>query len=144
MRVSSRRVTRSSLPYVVQQLADEVQRRDAAAPFGGVHVAVDDERGLLQRGPGGAVGQRQEPDRAALRRGADALELDEVRALVRPLLQELGQLLVAQDVVERQRGDRLRARVSAKRERQNQQCRPHGRGDQNLRVTLAVTRRRVP
>ena len=39
------------IAVAVEQLVDEVQRRDAARPFGGVHVAVDDERGLLGAGP---------------------------------------------------------------------------------------------
>ena len=108
---------------------------------------TDSGRRLFLRGPGRAIRQRQKPDLAALRRLADALELHEIRALVRPLVQELRQLLMAQDVVERERGDRLCGNLPAEPERQSEQRslgRPHGSGGQNLRVTLPVTSRRVP
>ena len=121
---------RSSLPKSGEQLVDEVQRGDTAAPFGGVHVAVDDQRRFVGGGAGGARGQREEPEVAPFGRLADALERDEIRARRRPRLQERRQLLVAQDVVERQGGKRGSRRPGRRRPsaRETSTSRAAGRG----------------
>ncbi len=124
-----------------------MERRDAARPLVGVHVAVDEERGLLARLAGRTVRDRQEPQLAALGRLAEALQVHELRPRLLPLLQERGHLRVAQDPVERQR---RHGRGGGEAPGPEGECedrrlrRPlHARG-QNLRVTLPVTSRRVP
>src|SRR5205085_11649466 len=59
----------------------------------------------------------RDPERAALRRRADALRLLEVRSRVGPTAEQLRELVVSKAVVKGQRRERLSARGSAERQK---------------------------
>lgn len=73
---------------------DEVQRGRAAGDLDRVDVRLDEEARLLGRGAGVEVRDGREPDVAPLVRLPEALDLDQARGLLRPRLEQLGQLRV--------------------------------------------------
>src|ERR1700694_973197 len=77
-----------------------MERRGAAGHLERVDVRFDQERGLVEIGPGLEARHRDEPDIAILERAADALEAVDVRPLLRPALQDLRQLVVLVEAVE--------------------------------------------
>src|SRR5207248_8336521 len=96
----------------LEKLPHEMPRGDAASPFRRVHVAVDDERRLFEWRTGRLIGQCQKPDRTARRSRADAFELDEIRLRVGPGVEEFRQIVVTEDVIERE-GSRSAAMLAA-------------------------------
>ena len=87
-------------PVAAKELVDEVQRRRAARHLERVDVRLDEEPGLVEVGSRLEVRDRRQPDVAALVRRADALDADELRLLLGPALEDLGQLVVPVEPVE--------------------------------------------
>ena len=83
-----------------EELVDEVQRRRAARHLERVDIRLDEERGLVEVGSRLEVRDRRQPDVAALVGRADALDADELRLLLGPALEDLGQLVVPVEPVE--------------------------------------------
>jgi hypothetical protein len=73
-----------------KELVEEVERGRAAGHLDRVDVRLDEEARLLEIGPGVEVRDRREPDVPPLVRLADALEPEELRALLRPALEDPG------------------------------------------------------
>ena len=87
-----------------------MERGDAASPLGRVHVSIDDERRFFESCSGLAVRERQEPHRTSLRCRPDAFQLNQIWARIRPRVEKLCQLVVAEDVIEGERCKCLRSR----------------------------------
>ena len=88
-------------PVAAQQLVEEVQRGGAAGHLERVDVRLDEQRRLVEVGAGVEVRDRREPDVAALERLPDALEPEELGPLLGPALEDLRQLVVPVEPVER-------------------------------------------
>ncbi len=87
-------------PVAAQELVEQVQRRRAAGHLERVDVRLDEEAGLVEVGSGLEVRDGRQPDVAVLVGLADALDAEELRLLLGPALEDLGQLVVPVEPVE--------------------------------------------
>src|SRR5262249_11474094 len=99
-------------PIAAEEPVEQVQRGSAAGDLERVDVRLDEEARLLEIRPRLEVCDRRQPDVPALVRLPDALELEELGALLNPALDDLGQLVVPVEPVE----GNLRHRRSLRRE----------------------------
>ena len=95
-----------SEPVVVaEQVVQPVQAGGAARQLGGMDVAVCPEGGLVGVGAGVPVGQREQPDVAALEALADGAQRQQIGPRRGVVVQQPRQLGMAVELVETRDGD---------------------------------------
>ena len=102
------------LAVALDQVLQEIDAGDRRRDFGRVDVAVDPERGFVQRIARRAVRDGDDPDVPVLVTAADRLDADELRVLGGECTKQLGELLVAIEAVELDARHRAGARGKAR------------------------------